>query len=137
MYMLIKEESDYPDWQREALINEELTAERAYDDSMRLLRDGREVTLKQWAGDIINEMYGMCEVLRIDEFDTLKLMHDRVSNPDLTYAKRLIELIKNEGYINAHMNLCIVNKLTSINLVENMDPEVREEYLKVALYRRP
>ena len=53
---------------------------------MRLLRDGEEVTLKSWAADIINEMYGMCEVLGINEDHTLKLMLDRIANPDLTYG---------------------------------------------------
>ena len=101
IYMLVKSESDFVCWQKEAFINEERVAESAYDDEMRLVRDGKEITLKEWAYDIINEMYGMCEVLGFDEFDTLKLMHDRVLNPDLTYGKRLLELIRKEGYINA------------------------------------
>ena len=54
IYMYIKEESDYPLWQEEAKINEENVAEKAYVDSMRLLRDGEEVTLRSWAADIIN-----------------------------------------------------------------------------------
>lgn len=130
IYMLVKHESDYECWQSEAFINEETTAERAYDESMRLIRGGEEITLKKWASEIINEMYGMCEVLGFDEFDTLKLMHDRVSNPDLTYGKRLLELIRKEGYINAHMNLAINNKKTSIELVKKLDEENSPEFKK-------
>lgn len=136
IYMLVKSESDFVCWQKEAFINEERVAERAYDDEMRLVRDGKEITLKEWAYDIINEMYGMCEVLGFDEFDTLKLMHDRVLNPDLTYGKRLLELIRKEGYINAHMNLAINNKMTSIakikELEENESPEFKK-YFSLAL----
>jgi len=136
IYMLVKSESDFVCWQKEAFINEERVAESAYDDEMRLVRDGEEITLNEWAYDIINEMYGMCEVLGFDEFDTLKLMHDRVLNPDLTYGKRLLKLIRDEGYINAHMNLAINNKMTSIakirELEENESPEFKK-YFSLAL----
>jgi glutamate--cysteine ligase len=136
IYMLVKSESDFVCWQSEAFINEETVAERAYEESMRLIRDGEEITLKKWAYEIINEMYGMCEVLGFDEFDTLKLMHDRVLNPDLTYGKRMLELIRKEGYINAHMNLAINNKKTSVDLIkkleENNSPEFKK-YFSLAL----
>lgn len=139
IYMLVKHESDYPLWQEEAKINEENAAERAYVDSMRLLRDGEEVTLKSWAADIINEMYGMCEVLGIDEDYTLKLMLDRIANPDLTYGKRLLKLIKDDGYINTHMILSKNNKQTSINNLKNIDAEKCGElrkYVNLALVGR-
>jgi glutamate--cysteine ligase len=128
--MLVKGESDFECWQSEAFINEETVAERAYDDSMRLIRDGEEITLKKWAYEIINEMYGMCEVLGFDEFDTLKLMHDRVLNPDLTYGKRLLEIIRKEGYINAHMNLAINNKNTSISTIKKLEESGSPEFKK-------
>ena len=130
IYMLIKEESDYPDWQKEAKMNEENTAESAYVDSMRLLRDGHEVTLKSWAAEIINEMYGMCEVLGIDEFNTLNLMLNRISNPDLTYGQRLLKLIKKDGYINTHIVLSKNNKQTSIDYLDTIDIDESEELKK-------
>lgn len=136
IYMLIKDESDYSEWQKEAKINEENVAERAYVDSMRLLKDGDEVTLKSWASEIINEMFGMCEVLGIGEDHTLNLMLNRVANPDLTYGKRLLELIKNEGYINTHVKLSKNNKKTSINNLNNSSFISRKEvqdYVNIAL----
>ena len=138
IYMVIKSESDYVDWQKEAKINEENTAERAYDESMRLLKDGEETTLKEWASEIINEMYGMCEVLGIEEENTLKLMHDRVSNPDLTYGKRLLELISERGYINTHVMLSMANKKTSKDFVRNMDieDEMYQKYIPMALFEK-
>ncbi len=139
IYSLIKDETDYADWQKEAKINEENTAELAYTESMRLIRDGQEVTLKEWASEIINEMYGMCEVLGFDEFNTLKLMHDRVSNPDLTYGKRLLKLIKENGYINTHIALSKNNKQTSINTLKNVDfnkCEKYQKYVNIALAKK-
>ena len=136
IYMFIKDESDYKDWQREAKFNEEATAETAYVESMRLLRDGQEVKLKSWASDIINEMHGMCEVLGIDEDRTLSLMLNRISNPDFTYGKALLKLIKEYGYINTHVELSKNNKQTSINSLKNADPDKCEDlkkYLNIAL----
>ena len=128
IYMLIKDESDYPLWQKESKINEENVAEKAYVDSMRLLRDGEEVTLKSWASAIINEMFGMCDVLGIDEGQTLNLMLNRIANPDFTYGKRLLELIKKDGYINAHVKLSKNNKQTSINNLNNSNFINRNEF---------
>ena len=136
IYMFIKEESDYNDWQKEAKFNEEATAETAYVGSMRLLRDGQEITLQSWAAEIINEMYGMCEVLGIEEEHTLSLMLNRISNSDLTYGKRLLKLIKEKGYINAHVELSKNNKQTSISSLKNVDPDECDElkkYLNIAL----
>ena len=136
IYMLIKDESDYPFWQKEAKINEENVAEKAYVDSMRLLKDGGEVTLKSWACEIINEMYGMCEVLGINEDHTLNLMLNRVSNPEFTYGKRLLGLIKKEGYISTHVKLSKNNKQTSIDNLNNSNFIYRNEvqqYVNLAL----
>lgn len=136
IYMLVKDESDYADWQKEAKINEENAAERAYDENMRLLKDGEEITLKKWAADIINEMYGMCDVFGIDERPTLNLMCNRIKDPSLTYGKRLLKLIEKEGYINTHMMLSKNNKQTSIDAIKKMDLYPRKDlqkYVNIAL----
>ena len=121
IYLLIKGESDYVGWQREAKINEENTAECAYVESMRLFRDGQKVTIESWANEIINEMYIMCDVLGIDDDHTLNLMLNRILNPDLTYGKRLLKLIRENGYINTHIALSKNNKQTSISSLKNID----------------
>ena len=124
LYMLVKDESSYEKWQEEARINEENTAEMAYDESMRLIRDGEEVTLKSWASEIINEMYGMCEVFGIDAGrPTLKMMCNRIRDPGLTYGQRLLKMIREDGYINTHVKLSINNKRTSVNNIKNVDPD--------------
>ncbi|MBE6500108.1 MAG: glutamate--cysteine ligase [Methanobrevibacter thaueri] len=136
IYMFIKDESDYVNWQKEARINEENVAERAYDDSMRLLRDGCEVTLRQWAAEIINEMFGMCEVLGIDEQATLKLMLNRIADDNLTYGKRLLKLIEEDGYIETHARLSKNNKQTSIRFLNTIDVEncnKFQKYVNIAL----
>ena len=81
----------------------------------------------------------MCEVLGIDGFNTLKLMHDRVANPELTYGQRLLKLIRQRGYINTHMMLSMNNKKTSKDFVNNMDindSELYKQYVPIALFNR-
>ena len=136
IYMLVKDESDYLAWQNEAKIHEERTAESGYVDSMRLSRDGCEVTLKDWAHEIINEMYDMCDELGIDGFDTLNLMMNRVLNPDFTYGKMLLSLIEQHGYINTHIMLSKNNKQISMDNLRNCDIDSCDEvkkYFDVAL----
>ncbi len=123
IYMFVKEESDYIDWQKESIINAENTAELAYDDSLCLLKDGCEVKLKIWALEIINEMRVMCDILGINDIYSLELMSNRIVNPDLTYAKRLLELIKKHGYINTHISLSKFNKMISLDNLKNMDSD--------------
>ncbi|RAP53563.1 MAG: glutamate--cysteine ligase [Methanosphaera sp. rholeuAM130] len=136
IYMLIKEESNYSNWQKEAKINEDNTAQRAYQKSMRLLKDGQEVTLESWALEIINEMYEMCEVLGIDERDTLDLMLDRVENHDLTYSQKMLKLIEENGFIDTQVQLSRNNKHNSINNIRSMNlnkSEELEKYINLVL----
>lgn len=130
IYMLVKEESDYVDWQKEAIINEERTAEKAYTDEMRLLKDGHEVTLKEWALELIDEMNEMIDELGINDYQNLDMILKRIKNPDLTYGKRLLKIIKKEGYINAHTKLSMNNKFTSKNIINNVNLDEHEELKK-------
>ena len=97
---------------------------------MRLLRDGEEVTLQSWALEIIDEMHKMCEVIGIEESHTLNLMHERILNPDLTYGRRLLELIRERGFVNTHTMLSINNKKTSKDIIKNMKTNNVQEYEK-------
>ena len=135
IYMYVKKESDYPLWQKEAIINEENTAELAYDESMRLLKDGCEIKLKDWAFELIHDMYTMCEILGISDTYCLNLMSNRIENPDLTYAKRLLKLIKRDGYINTHIMLSKINKSISIDNLDNISDDKFNNLKKLPIFQ--
>jgi len=66
-------------------------------------------------------------------------MHNRIVNPNLTYGKRLLNLIKKKGYINTHVELSKNNKQISINSLNNTDSnecEVLNKYLNIALVEK-
>ena len=119
IYMFIKEESDYENWQKESTINEERSAEQAYNPKMRLLKDGKKVTLKEWALELIDEMDYALNKLNINEHSLLNQMKARIKNPHLTYGQRLINMIEKEGYIQSQMKLFKKNKKSSENSLKN------------------
>ena len=130
IYMLVKNESDYENWQEEALINEELSAERAFDDEMRLIRDGEKITLKEWGMELINEMHYMVDELGIYYHDMLDLMTLRLENPHVTYSQRLAKLIKKQGYVNTIRDLSLKNKHKNKNTKINEMKKYRRLALK-------
>lgn len=127
IYNYIKEESDYENWQEEAFINEELCASKAFDSKMRLVKDGCEISLKDWALEIIDEMLEMVDDLGINYHDTLNLMKRRVEKPELTYASQLRYMIEEEGYVTTLTKLSIKNK------IGNRYSQKKEKYKKLAL----
>ena len=136
IYTLIAEESDYENWQEEALYNEEMAAEAAYDFNMKLLKDGEEISLEEWGLRILDEIDDMCRTLGIGSRSLIDSMRQRIADPSLTYGKGLIRLIKEEGYINSQIKLSKINKITSKYLLENtdlLDDERFKEYVPIAL----
>lgn len=136
IYCLIAEESDYENWQEEAIYNEEITAEAAYDFSMKLIKDGEKISLEEWGLSILDEIDDMCRTLGIGSRSLIDSMRQRIVDPSLTYGKGLIRLIEEEGYINSQIKLSQVNKVTSKYLLENtgmLDDERFKDYVPIAL----
>ena len=136
IYLLIAEESDYENWQEEAIYNEEKTAEFAYDSDMYLIKDGEKISLEHWGLSILDEMDVMCKTLGIGSQTILNSMRRRIVNPNLTYGKRLTKLVEEEGYIESQIKLSRNNKLTSKYLVENTDllkENKFKDYVPIAL----
>ncbi|ADC46316.1 bifunctional glutamate-cysteine ligase/glutathione synthetase GshF [Methanobrevibacter ruminantium M1] len=136
IYLLIKEESDYESWQEDALYNEEKTAECGYEDGVKLIKDGKEVVLKDWALSILDEMEMMVESLNLENKSVIELMKLKIINSDLTYGRRLARLVEKDGYIESQLKLSRNNKLRSKYLVEEtnlLNDERFKEYVPIAL----
>ncbi len=136
IYSLIADESDYENWQAEAIYNEEMVAEAAYEYDMKLLKDGEEISLEEWGLKILDEMDEMFRTLNIGSQSLIDSMRQRVVDPSLTYGKELIKLVKEEGYINSQLKLSQINKFSSKYLLEHRDllnNEKYKEYVPIAL----
>ena len=105
LYMLIREESDYPKWQQEALDNEERVAVHGRGRELTLIRDGQEIRFRDWAGEILAGMEEVNRILDLGYEAGLIEMAKRVDDPRNTYASRIAALVREKGYIQAHLDL--------------------------------
>ncbi len=115
LYTLLKEESNYMDWQQEGLDNEERVAVEGLNTEILLTRDGQPIQLKDWALEILNELCEMSEILNLSYGETLLTMIARVKDPKQTYAYRIREMTKEKGFIQTNLDLAKKHKEISWN----------------------
>ncbi len=91
--------------QKEIDRNLELVAHRGRDPSLRLLRDGGEIPLADWASEICDGMQGVCDLLDTEEpgqpySSALAQQRELVSDPGRTPSARMLaEMRENkEGF---------------------------------------
>ena len=136
VYCLLKDESDYVNWQKESLINEERVAVSAFDPDMRLLKDGEETTINEWGLEIIDRMRVVLEEFDIDCDGILDNMADKIRNPSITYAGQIVKLVEEKGFIRAQMRLARSNKITSNYIINQTDliyDDKFKKYVPIAL----
>ena len=86
IYLLLKEEDKYPEWQSEGVYNEELTAEKSFNSDCYLLKNGEKILLKEWANNILDEIEELNNYLKLDKEKIIEIMRERVNNPEKTYS---------------------------------------------------
>jgi len=80
--------------------NQALAAKQGRDPAFRLLRDGLEVSLTSWAGEILDKVTAIAERLDADEEDggyvqTVTAMRELVNDANATPSARLLEELCN------------------------------------------
>ena len=109
IYLLTKEESDFKNWQEEALENQQLIAVHGIDD-IELKKDGKSINRIDFGLEILNEVMSVNNELNLDFEDIINNMIDKVKDSKLTYSYKITEKIKEEGYIDAFLNLARIYK---------------------------
>ena len=104
IYSLIKEESTYEKWQEEAQNNQNIISMYGQMDVV-LYRDGETITKNDWALNILNDMKEMNNKLSLGKEKIIDDMIEKIINPKLTYAYRISEMVKEEGFIQSHLRL--------------------------------
>ena len=104
IYLLVKEESDYKNWQNEATENQNNIAKYGLSN-IELIKDGNKISRENWSLEVLQEIKNMCEVLEIDEAGLIDTMICKVKDSSLTHTYKIHEVVKSEGYISAHMKL--------------------------------
>lgn len=109
IYLLTKEESDFKNWQEEALENQQLIAVHGIDD-IELKQDGKVINRIDFGLEILNEVMSVNNELNLGFEDIINNMIDKVKDSKLTYSYKITEKIKEEGYIEAFLNLAKIYK---------------------------
>lgn len=104
IFLLVKEESDYKPWQEEALENQKLIAEKGLGN-IYLVKDGNLISKEKYALEILDYMKSINDELDLIDEDIIENMMMKVKDSKLTYAYRMSEKVKEEGYVNANINL--------------------------------
>ncbi|WP_300386815.1 bifunctional glutamate--cysteine ligase GshA/glutathione synthetase GshB [Clostridium sp.] len=104
IYLLIKEESSYERWQEEGQNNQNIIAMYGQMDIL-LNKDGKIISKEKWALEILKEIKDMVIELEIKKENIIDNMIEKVKDSKLTYANKVSEIIKNEGFLKGHLKL--------------------------------
>ncbi|MBW6409106.1 bifunctional glutamate--cysteine ligase GshA/glutathione synthetase GshB [Clostridium weizhouense] len=104
LFLLVADESSYDKWQEEALENQKLIARYGHNDIM-LKKDGKEISKEIWALDILEDIKNINKKLNLGKEEILFKMIEKIRDYKCTYSYKIIEKVKSEGYIDAHLNL--------------------------------
>ena len=88
--------------QKEIDHNLELVAHKGRDEQLMLLRNGSEVSLKSWAGEICSNMQGICEQLDGEDLNkpytsVLAKQQVIIADPELTPSARMLAEMRENG----------------------------------------
>ncbi|MFO7303950.1 MAG: glutamate--cysteine ligase [Gammaproteobacteria bacterium] len=82
--------------------NHAIVARRGREPGLKLNRNGRQVELRTWALELIDQMRGICELLDEEEptkpyTAALDLQEDKVRDPELTPSARSLQELRTTG----------------------------------------
>ena len=104
LFLLIEDESNYENWQQEALNNQNTIAMHG-QNNVELIKDGKYISKVEWGLEILNKIKVINDELQLGYEEIIEDIRKRVEDYKETYTYKIIEKVKEEGYINAHLNL--------------------------------
>ncbi|WP_143315186.1 bifunctional glutamate--cysteine ligase GshA/glutathione synthetase GshB [Clostridium sp. HBUAS56017] len=114
LFMLIKDETNYETWQEEALENQHIIAKEGRND-VTLIKDGKPISKKDWALEILNEVMHINDELNLGKAKVITEMIDKIMDEKLTYAYKIYNDVRENGYIKTHLDLAKVYKEEAYN----------------------
>jgi glutamate--cysteine ligase len=100
---LLQESAPISRGEQEALdANHLLVARRGREPNLKLNREGRDITMQQWAGELLDAMQGLCEMLDHGESArpyalALEQQRAKVDNVERTPSARLLAEMRQTG----------------------------------------
>ena len=104
LFSLVKDEEKYDLWQEEASENADKISLFGIDD-ITLQKNGKEITKKNYALEILDEISNMNSALDLGKDQVLKEIYNKILNHKNTTAYKIKQKVKEEGYVNANLKL--------------------------------
>ncbi|MDA3731003.1 bifunctional glutamate--cysteine ligase GshA/glutathione synthetase GshB [Niameybacter massiliensis] len=114
LFLLFKEESEYVNWQEEALQNQRSIA-RFGQKNITLLKDGESIQKETWGIEILEQIKEIDKVLDLGQEVLIDQMMIKIKDYRQTYAYQIIGAVKKKGYIEAHLDLAKQYKQEAYN----------------------
>ena len=129
VFCLLHESPRISDQERKDIDHNELaTAHRGRDPKLHLHRNGKHVTLKEWASEILNAMTGVCALLDHGHEGTpysasLVAQIEKVKDPDRTPSARMLAEMREagEGFFRFAMRMSQQHQHYFQGLAENSE----------------
>jgi glutamate--cysteine ligase len=104
LFLMINDESTYDKWQEEGNENQRTISKFGQNDIM-LKKDGISVSKEKWGLEILEKIKSINNELKLGKEEIINFMVKKIKDNKLTYAYKIEQKVKEEGYINAHVNL--------------------------------
>lgn len=114
IFLLLKEEKEYEKWQEEANENQNLIARYGHEN-IDLKVNGESIKREAWSLNILDEIKFINKELSLGKEKIIDLMIERVKDYRLTYSYKIIDKVKNEGFVEAYMSLSKEYKKDAFN----------------------
>lgn len=114
LFLLIADEVDYNNWQEEALENQRLISMYGQDD-INLKINGESISKEKWGIEILEYIKVIDKELNLSKENIIDKMINKVKDYKLTYAYKILEKVRKEGYVDAHLNLAREYKESAYN----------------------
>lgn len=102
---------------KEASRNHNLTAKQGRDPEFRLLRDGKEIRLREWAREIMTDVQTIAEMIDAGEggdsyAQSLKVQSELIENPEATPSARVLDELRQAdiGFYHFAMECAVGHK---------------------------
>ena len=98
LYLTLRDETRFADWQAEAFYNQQRVAKEGLSPTLTLMRDGEAVALQTYARDLLSEVEAFNEQYTLGFEDVFASVRDRIDRVDATYASLLTSAMMTDGY---------------------------------------
>ncbi|STO07025.1 bifunctional glutamate--cysteine ligase GshA/glutathione synthetase GshB [Exiguobacterium aurantiacum] len=98
LYLALKDETDFANWQAEAFHNQQRVAKEGLSPTLTLHQDGDSIALHTYANELLDDIEAFNTRYALGFEDVFASVRERIDHVDTTYSARLTKVMTTEGY---------------------------------------